>query len=169
MATKPISLIFMLLFEKFQIPIPKSQGKFNRQIPKKTDHHLLFEIIDEKIKVNSHPSAASASRVAILLFVKPVSTNRRNKRLSLASFRQIFTRIRKSFLLSASSASIQLAATEPDARTSCRTSSVLLIVLGSCFTNERTDSANRNVRSSRSRGLAPPSIWELGFDFLLGI
>src|SRR6267378_4047071 len=31
MATKPISLIFMLLFEKFQIP-----RKFNRQIPKKT-------------------------------------------------------------------------------------------------------------------------------------
>src|SRR5439155_25294217 len=34
----------------------------------------------------------------------------------------IFARIRKSFLLNASSASIQLAATEPDARTSCRIS-----------------------------------------------
>jgi len=148
----------MLLFGKFQIPIPKSQGKFNRQIPKKTDHHPLFEIVDEKIKVNSHPSAASASRVAILLFVKPVSTNRRNKRLSLASFRQIFTRIRKSFLLKASSASIQFAATEPDARTNCRTSSVLLIVLGNCFTNARTDSANRKVLSSKSRGFEPLSL-----------
>src|SRR5207253_4927377 len=136
---------------------------------RKRAHHPLFEMIDAKIRVNSRASAASASRLATLFFVRPVSTNRKNKRLSLASFRQIFARIRKSFLLKASSASIQLAATEPDARTSCRTSSLLLIVLGSCFTNERTDSANRNVRSSRSRGLAPPSIWELGFDFLLGI
>src|SRR5436190_10415631 len=89
---------------------------------------------------------------------------RRANRLSFASFRQIFARIRKSFLLKASSASIQLAATEPDARTNCRTSSVLLTVLGNCFTKVRTDSANRNVRSSRSRGLAPSSILELGFE-----
>jgi hypothetical protein len=38
--------------------------------------------------------------------------------------------MRKSFLLRASSASIQLAATEPDARTNCRTSSALLTVRG---------------------------------------
>src|SRR4029077_5492663 len=96
--------------------------------------------------------------------------NLRNNRHSFASFRQIFSRIRKSFLLSASSASTQFAATEPDARTSCRTSSALLTVLGNGLTNARTDSANRNVRSSRSRRFAPSSIfafwnfsWDLGF------
>src|SRR5206468_5152271 len=79
------------------------------------------------------------------------------------------TRITKSFLLNASSASIQLAATDPDARTSCRASSVLLIVRGSFFTNARIASANRNVRCSRSRRLGLASIWELGFDPLFGI
>src|SRR5204863_3266884 len=120
-------------FLKFQIPIPKSQGKFNRQIQKRQRCHPLFEMIDAKIKVNSRASVASASRAVRLFFVGPGSTSRRNKRLSFASFRQIFVRIRKSFLLNASSASIQLAATEPEARTNCLTSSVLLIVLGSCF------------------------------------
>src|SRR5207247_1283187 len=115
-----------------------------------------------KIKVNSRASVANVSRLATLFFATPASSNRKNSLLSLASFRQIFTRIKKSFLLKASSASIQLTATEPDARTSCRTSSVLLKVLGRCFTNVRTDSANRNVRSSRSRGLAPFSTFELG-------
>src|SRR4029077_19775075 len=68
------------------------------------------------------------------------------------------------------SASIQFAATDPDARTNCRTSSTLLIVLGNCLTKRRIDSANRNVRSSRSRRFAPSSIfafwnftWDLGF------
>src|SRR5262245_44395747 len=50
-----------------------------------------------------------------------------------------------------------------DARTSCRTSSILLTVLGSCLTKVRIASANRNVRSARSRGFAPSSILELGF------
>ena len=131
--------------------IPKSK--------KRGCHYSLFEMIDEKISTNSRPSAINASRP--LPFVDPVSTNRRNNRLSFASFRQIFTRIRKSFLLSASSASIQFAATEPDARISCRTSSALLIGLGNGFTNARTDSANRNVRSSRSRRFAPSSIFAL--------
>src|SRR4029077_14387746 len=87
----------------------------------------------------------------------------RNKRLSFASLRQIFTRMRKSFLLRASSASIRLAGTEREARINCQTSSVLLMVLGNRLTNTRTDSAKRNVLSSRSRGLAPPSISVLGF------
>src|SRR5438876_11988064 len=126
-------------------------------------------MIDEKIKVNSRASAPKLSRAATLFLDNPASTNREKRRLSFASLRQIFRRMRKSFLLRASSASIQLAATEPEARTNCRTSSILLIVLGNCFTNERTDSANRKVRSSRSRGLVPPSIWELEFDLLLGI
>ena len=126
-------------------------------------------MIDAKIKVNSRASLASASRLATLFFVRPVSTNRKNKRLSLASFRQIFARIRKSFLLKASSASIQFAATEPEARTNCLTSSVLLIVRGNCLTKARTDSANRNVRSSRSRGLAPFSIGIWDFDPLFEI
>src|SRR5205814_2571106 len=149
-------------FLKFQIPIPKSQGKFNRQIQKRQRCHPLFEIIDEKIKVNSRASAARASRLAALFFAEPTSTNRKNKRLSFASFRQIFARIRKSFLLSASSASIQLAATEPDARTNCRTSSILLSVLGNCFTNVRTDSANKKVRFSKSRGFDRSSILDIG-------
>src|SRR5205814_7976055 len=100
-----------------------------------------------------------------IVFVRPVSTNRRNSRLSLASLRQIFARIRKSFLLKASSASIQFAATEPDARTNCRTSSLLLTVRGNSFTNARIDCANSNVRSSRSRGLAPSFILELEISF----
>ena len=122
----------------------------------------------EKISVSSRASVANTSRFVTLPLLSPASIKRKNKRLSFASFRQIFARIRKSFLLRASSASIQLAATEPDARTSCRTSSVLLTVLGNCFTNPRTDSANRNVRSSRSRGLAPSSILDLGFNCLFG-
>jgi hypothetical protein len=77
----------------------------------------------------------------MLFLDKPVSINRKNSRLSFDSLRQIFTRIRKSFLLRASSASIQLAATEPDARTNCRTSSVLLSVRRNCLTNARTDCA----------------------------
>src|SRR5206468_11246723 len=146
---------------------PKSQFPNSReiQIAKfqiRHRDHSLFEIIDEKIKVNSRASVASVSRATVLLLVNPASTSRRNSRLSFASLRQIFTRIRKSFLLSASSASIQFAATEPDARTNCRTSSVLLTVLGNCLTNARTDSANRNVRSSRSRAFAPASIFEFG-------
>ena len=106
-------------------------------------------------------------RAAVLLGW-PVSCSRRNSRLSFASLRQIFTRSKKSLLLSASSASIQFAATSPDARTNGRTSSTLLIVLGNCLTKLRIDSANRNVRSSRSRGFAPSSIWKLGFGCLLG-
>src|SRR6266404_6835171 len=105
-------------------------------------------------------------------FAKPASTNRKNRRLSFDSLRQIFTRMRKPFLLRASSASLQLAATEPEARTNCLMSSVLLTVLGNCFTKARTDCANSNVLSSRSRGLLPPFIlrfgdliliWSLGF------
>src|SRR5438094_5823238 len=103
-------------FWKFQIPIPKSLGKFNPQIPKRRTSHPLFEIIDEKIRVSSRASDANVSRAARLSLDKPVSTNRKNRRLSLDSLRQIFTRM-KSFLLKSSSASIQLAATEPDART----------------------------------------------------
>src|SRR5882724_5462261 len=127
---------------KFQIQIPKSQVNLKLSRSKKSNYSL-FEIIEEKIRVNSRASAASSSRAAKVVLVNPASTNRKNKRLSLASLRQIFTRIRKSFLLKASSASIQLAATEPEARINCRTSSVLLIVRGrgSCFTNARTDSA----------------------------
>src|SRR5438445_939012 len=164
MATNPIDLIF--IFAVPEIPNPNSQIPGKVSIPNKSKrrNHVppLFEMIEEKIKVSSRASDANASQLAILFFVRPVSTNRKNMRLSFASFRQIFARIKKSFLLNASSASIQLAATEPDARTNCRISSVLLIVLGNCLTKARTDSANRNVRSSRSRGLAPSSILELG-------
>src|SRR5206468_10509245 len=149
-------------FRKLQIPIRKSQGKFNRQIPKRRTSHPLFEIIDEKIRVSSRASDANVSRAERLFLDKPASTNRKNRRLSFDSLRQIFTRMRKSFLLKASSASIQLAATEPDARPNSRTSSVLLIVRGSCLTNARIDCANSNVRSSRSRGLGPCPILELG-------
>src|SRR4029077_2527547 len=77
--------------------------------------------------------------------------------------------MRKSFLLKASSASIQLAATEPEARINCRTSSVLLMVLGNRLTTARTDSAKRNVLSSRSHRLASSSILEVGLCFLVGI
>ena len=75
--------------------------------------------------------------------------------------------LRNLFCLTASSVSIQFAATDPDACTNCRTSSVLLTVRGSCFANVRTDSANRNVRSSRSRRFAPSSILKLGIACLL--
>lgn len=125
-------------------------------------------MIDEKINTSSRASAARPSLAATLPFIRPTSIKRRNRRLSFASFRQIFARTRKSFLLKASSASIQFAATEPDARTNCRTSSVLLIVLSNSFTKARTACANRNVLSSRSRGLAL-SILDLGFEPLLEI
>ena len=118
---------------KLQIPIPKSQVNLNFQIQK--SNHSFLETIEEKISVNSRASPANSSRVPSVAFVEPASTSHKNNRLSFASFRQIFTRIKKSFLLKASSASIQLAATEPDARTNCRTSSPLLTVLGNCFTN----------------------------------
>src|SRR5438067_4512749 len=156
--TKARALTFM-----FEAPNPKPQAKFQLpKLKKKCAHDPpFFEIIDEKISVSSPASEASASRSVPLFLVNPVSINLKNKRLSFASLRQIFTRIRKSFLLSASSASIQFAATEPEARTSCRTSSVLPIVLGRRFTNARTDSAKR-IRSSKSRGLAPSSILGIG-------
>ena len=149
---------------KSQIPNPK-------QIPiaklqRGSRDHWLFEMIEEKMSTSSRASAARLSRAVELLLLVPASISRRNSRLSFASLRQIFTRSKKSFLLSASSASIQFAATDPDARTNCRTSSKLLIVLGNCFTKLRTDSANRNVRSSRSRGFSPSSILELGFGWL---
>jgi hypothetical protein len=120
------------------------------------------------MSTSSRASVARLSRALALLFVA-ASIKRRNSRLSFASLRQIFTRSKKSFLLSASSASIQFAATDPDARTNCRTSSTLLIVLGNCLTKLRIDSANRNVRSSRSRGFEPCFILKLGFGCLLGI
>src|ERR1700730_19363254 len=135
-----------------EVPNPNSQapGKISIRNESKRDAHelLLFEMMAEKINVSSRASAARISRFMMLLFVKPASTKRKNKRLSFASFRQIFARIKTSFLLRASSASIQLAATEPDARTNCRTSSVLLTVRGNCLTNAPTDCANSNVRSS---------------------
>src|SRR5687768_1208967 len=146
------------VFEKSQIPMPKSQVNSKTPNREKRDHDpLLFEMMVEKIKVNSCASRASASRLS--MFAGPVSIDRRNRRLSLASLRQIFARIRKSFLLSASSASIQFAATDPDARTSCRASSVFPTVLGNVLTNARTYWAKRKVRSSRLRGLGePPSM-----------
>ncbi|HTL78993.1 MAG TPA: hypothetical protein VL136_06240, partial [Candidatus Babeliales bacterium] len=84
----------------------------------KTKNHnpTDFEIIAEKISVSSRASFANLSRELAASFAKPASINRKKRRLSFASFLQIFTRIRKSFLLSASSASIQLAATDPEAR-----------------------------------------------------
>src|SRR5206468_10488867 len=109
-----------------EIPIPNSQFPNKLQLPnsKTSRDYSLFEIIEEKISVNSRASAASLPRAATVAFVKPASSNRKNKRLSFASLRHIFTRITKSFLLNASSASIQLAATDPDARkigrASCR-------------------------------------------------
>ena len=164
-----IRLIFT--FSNQEVPNPNLQtpNNLNRQIPKNPVVYWLFAIIEEKISVNSRASAASWSRADKMVFVKPISRSRKNKRLSFASFRQIFTRIRKSFLLKASSASIQLAATEPEARTNCRTSSALLMLLGGCFTNNRTDSAKRKVRSSRSRGFGLPSIYGFGFGPLFGI
>src|SRR5439155_19638684 len=80
-----------------------------------------FEMIAEKISVSSRASFARLSRE--LSFASPASSSRKKGRLSFASFLQIFTRIRKSFLLSAWSASIQFAATDPEARTNWRTSS----------------------------------------------
>jgi hypothetical protein len=64
----------------------------------------------EKISVSSRASAANASRQPTVSFLRPVSVSRKNSLLSFASFLQIFTRMRKSFLLNASSASIQLPA-----------------------------------------------------------
>src|SRR5438477_1986474 len=96
--TKASLLTFM-----FKAPNPKPQ--IPSKIPsakaqKKCAHDPpFFEIIDEKMSVSSRASEASASRSAPLFLVNPVSINRKNKRLSFASLRQIFTRIRKSFLL----------------------------------------------------------------------
>ena len=145
---------------KSQFPNPREDSIAKSK--KRTGDHPLLEMIGEKIKVNSRASVPKLSRAATLFLDNPASTNREKRRLSFASLRQIFRRMRKSFLLRASSASIQLAATEPDARTNCRTSSVLLTVHGNCLTNARTDCANSNVRSSRSRGLASSSILQLG-------
>ena len=57
---------------------------------------------------NSYPVFEMMSRADSVAPAKPASINRKNKRLSFASLRQILTRITKSFLLNASSASIQL-------------------------------------------------------------
>src|SRR6266478_281348 len=158
----------------FQIPsksrAPREISNPNFQIPGKSQlsnskksNHWLFEIIEEKIRVNSRASAASRSRAASVAFSKPTSINRRNKRLSFASLRQIFTRITKSFLLQASSASIQLAATDPHARTDCRISSALLTVLGNCL---QTSAQTLRIGTSDLRGhvalhYLPFESWEL--------
>ena len=83
--------------------------------------------------MSSRASATNASRLSMLWLVGPASTNRRNKRLSFASLRQIFTRMRKSFF-SKLSASIQLAATDPEREP---TAEYLPHYwrLGNCFTN----------------------------------
>jgi hypothetical protein len=65
-------------------------------------------MIAEKISVSSRASFARLSRELAVFFAAPASISRKKRRLSFASFLQILTRIRKSFLLSASSASIQL-------------------------------------------------------------
>src|SRR5260370_500618 len=79
---------------KSQNPIPKSQATLKSQGVKSCDHNpLLFEMIAEKINVSSYASQASSSRR--LLFAVPTSINRRKRRLSLASLRQIFARTRK--------------------------------------------------------------------------
>jgi hypothetical protein len=49
--------------------------------------------MEEKINVSSRASAANLSWLARVAFVNPTSTNRKNNRLSFASFRQIFNRI----------------------------------------------------------------------------
>ena len=124
-------------------------------------------MIEEKMSTSSRASVARLSRAVALLFVA-VSISRRNNRLSFAYFATDFHPEQEIFSR-ASSASIQFAATDPDARTNCRTSSTLLIVLGNCLTKLRIASANRNVRSSRSRRFAPSSILKLGFGCLPGI
>jgi hypothetical protein len=58
--------------------------------------------------VSSRASFARPSRELAVSFAGPASISRKKSRGSFASFLQIFTRIRKSFSLSASSASIQL-------------------------------------------------------------
>jgi hypothetical protein len=126
-------------------------------------------MIAEKISVNSRASPANASRRFTFSFAETCITQSQEQPALVRLFGTNLHTQKKTFLLKASSASIQLAATDPEARTNCRTSSVLLSVLGNCFTNVRTDSANKNVRSSRSRGLAPSSILGLGFDRLFGI
>jgi len=106
----------------------------------------------------------------MVAFVEPVSTNRKNSRLSFASFRQILTRIRKSFLLNASSASIQLAATEPDARTDCR----IIFDIAHC-SSQRLYKRTHQFRKSKRAILkvswfrAVFHFLELEFDRLLGI
>src|SRR4029077_5772541 len=131
--------------QSLEVPNPKFQIPGKSQLSKvkiRACDHALFEIIEEKISVSSRAPATSLSRADAVVCDKPASTRRKNNRLSFASLRQIFTRMRKSFLLSASSASIQFAATEPDARTNCRTSSALPTVFGNCFTNARIDCTN---------------------------
>src|SRR4030095_7249638 len=120
---------------KSQIPGSKSQAKSqtNKVRKPRTHEPPVFEIMDEKISVSSRASFSKASREFADSSVDPPSVKRKKSRLSFASFLQIFTRIKKSFLLSASSASIQFAATDPDARTSWRTSSALLIFRGKIF------------------------------------
>jgi hypothetical protein len=55
----------------------------------------FFEMIAEKIKVSSRASSASSSRPRLVASL--ISTNRKNRRLSFDSLRQIFARRRKSF------------------------------------------------------------------------
>ena len=72
-------------------------------------NYSVFEMIAEKININSRASSANLSQADAVLGDEPASIKRKNNRLSFASLRQIFTRMRKSFLLNASSASIEFA------------------------------------------------------------
>ena len=113
-----------------------------------------FFTIDEQISFNSCASCRSSARILSRAIFSPVSKSLSQSSHSFASLRQVRNFITRSFSPNASLASMQFAATEPEARTNCFTSSIFAIVRGRPRTNARIATANPAVLSSRSRGFS---------------
>src|SRR3989344_1804700 len=112
--------------------------------------YLLLSRIELNIFRNS---PTSVMRPLCSLPISPsfaISHKFNQRLLSFASLRQIFILNKKSFWLTDSFASIELAACEPDERISCFPYSILETVRGSRFTKSLHLFANRKVLSSKS-------------------
>src|SRR5437667_11150918 len=82
-----------------QAPNPNSQFPNKFQIRKSNENNYsLFEMIAEKINVNSRASSANLSRADAVLCDEPASIKRKNNRLSFASLRQNLQAHEKVFL-----------------------------------------------------------------------
>ena len=147
--------------------------------------HSYNDRISSKSSISPNPSAGSligrrpgvaecfGMRVSLPTLFDPLLLRQRPRTSDSTSQRKADSpwppcanlRAHENLLLNASSASIQFAATEPDARTNCRTSSDIAEVRGN------PSSSNAKTSLFKSRGLGEPSsksLWIFEFEYYLG-